>query len=178
MLLTASTSANTSVEPALQRATASLQVALRLHLGLRMPQLVRLLQALLGVHQAWLRQERWNTDPFKGLLRLSELRQAGGGGVARATDGPSEGPSGAGAQQQPADGSPSWVAPPDGGAGSEGHGGGGGEMLSDSDGDDGGVDEESILRLMEILEVPRSTSIDLLFQHDGDVEAALMSALG
>lgn len=57
---------------------------------------------------------------------------------------------------------------------------------SDSEGDDddsdgssgsgGSVDEDGLLRIMEILELPRSTAIDLLTHHDGDVEAAIMSA--
>ena len=39
------------------------------------------------------------------------------------------------------------------------------------------MDEEGVLRVMEILEVPRSIAIDMLLQHDGDVEAAIMEHL-
>ncbi|MEW5302489.1 MAG: hypothetical protein WDW36_005270 [Sanguina aurantia] len=39
------------------------------------------------------------------------------------------------------------------------------------------TDEESVLRLIEILEVPRSAAISLLQQHEGDVEMAVMSFL-
>jgi hypothetical protein len=39
------------------------------------------------------------------------------------------------------------------------------------------VDEESILRLVEILELPRSQAIEMLVQHSGDVEAAVMAFL-
>ncbi|MEW5310568.1 MAG: hypothetical protein WDW38_002354 [Sanguina aurantia] len=52
-----------------------------------------------------------------------------------------------------------------------------------SGGGDGGeedgmeTDEESVLRLIEILEVPRSAAISLLQQHEGDVEMAVMSFL-
>ena len=38
-------------------------------------------------------------------------------------------------------------------------------------------DEESVLRLMEILALPRSTAIDLLLQHGGSVEEAVNACL-
>ncbi len=38
-------------------------------------------------------------------------------------------------------------------------------------------DEELVLRLMEILELPRATAVELLVQHGGDVEAAIMACL-
>lgn len=63
-----------------------------------------------------------------------------------------------------------------------------GDMMQDmndagTDADEGDEDdrmelvEESLLRLIEILEVPRSAAISLLQQHDGDVEMAVMSFL-
>lgn len=39
------------------------------------------------------------------------------------------------------------------------------------------VDEDGVLRLMEILELQRGAAIELLQQHDNDVEAAVMSVL-
>lgn len=47
----------------------------------------------------------------------------------------------------------------------------------DSGGGGGGmeVDEEGVLRLMEILELPRGAAIGLLQNHDGDVQAAILS---
>lgn len=39
------------------------------------------------------------------------------------------------------------------------------------------IEESSLLRLIEILEVPRSAAISLLQQHEGDVEMAVMSFL-
>jgi NACalpha-BTF3-like transcription factor len=44
-------------------------------------------------------------------------------------------------------------------------------------GDVASVDEDSILRLMEILELPRSQAIEMLAQHSGDVEEAVMAFL-
>jgi hypothetical protein len=38
--------------------------------------------------------------------------------------------------------------------------------------------EGEILRLMEILELPRSVAIELLEENEGSVEAALMQVLG
>ncbi len=40
---------------------------------------------------------------------------------------------------------------------------------------DGTVAEESVLRLIEVLEVPRHQAIDMLIQHEGDIEAAIVT---
>ncbi|KAG2436677.1 hypothetical protein HXX76_006205 [Chlamydomonas incerta] len=52
---------------------------------------------------------------------------------------------------------------------------GGGMAGGMAGGGGGGVDEESVLQLMEILELPRGAAIDLLAQHEGDVQAAILS---
>ena len=56
-------------------------------------------------------------------------------------------------------------------SGSEGAGDGDGSV-----GDD--IDEEAVLRLMEIMELPRSAAIELLASYEGDVEAVIISMLG
>ncbi|KAG2497682.1 hypothetical protein HYH03_004419 [Edaphochlamys debaryana] len=59
--------------------------------------------------------------------------------------------------------------------GGSGLGGGGGMGMGDMG--PGGVDEEGVLRLMEILELPRGAAIELLSQHEGDVQAAVLSVM-
>ncbi|PNH00555.1 hypothetical protein TSOC_013616 [Tetrabaena socialis] len=41
----------------------------------------------------------------------------------------------------------------------------------------GGVDEEGVLQLMEVLELPRGAAIELLAEHEGDVQAAVLSVM-
>ncbi|GLI60065.1 hypothetical protein VaNZ11_001919 [Volvox africanus] len=61
-----------------------------------------------------------------------------------------------------------------------GEGGGGGGMAPE-DNDSGGegmeVDEEGVLRLMEVLELPRGAAVELLQNHDGDVQTAILSVM-
>ncbi|KAF5834050.1 hypothetical protein DUNSADRAFT_9441 [Dunaliella salina] len=56
---------------------------------------------------------------------------------------------------------------------------GGDAVISDlSDDDislDGAIPEESVLRLIEILEVPRHQAIEMLVQHEGDLEMAVVT---
>lgn len=143
-----------------------LQAALCSHLGLHAPRLVRLLGRLLAVQRQWTRREKF-CDPFATALHLDALRAAtqpvpeGGGG-----GGSGEG-SGAGAGGNLPDTLDGVMATSLGsGSGDEDEGGG------------MDVEEEHILQLMEVLEVPRSAAIVLLMQHEGDIEAAVMSALG
>lgn len=53
-------------------------------------------------------------------------------------------------------------------------------MSGSEPGGDGGddIDEDAVLRLMEIMELPRSAAIELLASYDGDVEAAINSMFG
>ena len=39
------------------------------------------------------------------------------------------------------------------------------------------VDEEAIVQVMEVLALPRSAAIELLIQHDGNVETAIWNVL-
>ncbi|GIL83884.1 hypothetical protein Vretifemale_12601 [Volvox reticuliferus] len=60
-------------------------------------------------------------------------------------------------------------------------GGGAGRGMAPDDDDNSGegmeVDEEGVLRLMEILELPRGAAVELLLNHDGDVQAAILSVM-
>lgn len=56
------------------------------------------------------------------------------------------------------------------------------EGMEEGDGEEGlgvevEVDEEGVLQLMEILELPRSAAIELLQSHEGDVQAAVLSVM-
>jgi hypothetical protein len=150
---------------------AALLEALAKALSLQGPQLMVLLRALLGVHRAWFRMQRC-ADPFASALGLDELRgdgeRAAAGAAATARPGGVDNGGGTGAAAAAAAGGS--------GAGAAAAGGGG----DDSDDSDGGgeeVDEGSIIRLMEILEIPRGLAIELLVQHHGNVEDAVMQVV-
>ncbi|GBF92994.1 hypothetical protein Rsub_05830 [Raphidocelis subcapitata] len=168
---------------------AALQEALADALGLQGPRLVALLRGLLAVHKSWFRMQRCS-DPFASALGLARLRADAD--RAAATAGPS-----------PVDGAPGGAG--SGGAGGGGGGGGpaaaraqaaaaaaaaGGAAAAAALGmpglapetgseDDGGddLDEASVLRLMEVLEIPRGLAIELLIQHRGSVEDAVMQVV-
>lgn len=141
---------------ALQTAAGNLQAALRVHMGMHGPQLIRLLQVLLAVHRAWLRREKFN-DPFQAALAIDALRDLNAAPVATAMTALTS------AQQR---NDAELTSLPD-------------LSLASSDEEDrqAAVDEERVLRVMEVLEIPRRTALDLLVHHDGDVEAAIMSSL-
>ncbi len=118
----------------------------------------------MGVHRAWLKQEKF-VDPFQSALRLDVLRQGGISGGAAADGNVSSSVSFRVSQvAQILDGrAAAAVAAADSGSDSEPDG------LENPD-------EDSVLRLMEILELPRSVAIDLLQLHEGDLEAAVLNA--
>ena len=131
------------------------------NLHVQPPRLIKLLQALLDAYHSWLQHEKFS-DPFSASLRLDTLRLGG-------TPPP---PMAAVMHRQAGggDGGTASMEPDD-------------DIVSDSEGDDdnndeedGAVDEDGLLHIMEVLELPRSTAIDLLVHHGGDVEAAIMSA--
>ena len=194
-LLLEDPSGQASSQAALQASASGIQSALQVHLGVSGPPLAKLLQTLLGVHRAWLRRERF-VDPFSGGLRLDALRQGGippTPPVTAAPRLPAVTAVGirAGMQQRRRhavqitsaggvhvdDGLPSgdeeeayWDEEEEEEDAEDGGGGGGGVGAAAA------VDEEGLLRVMEILELPRSVAIDLLVHHDWDVEAAIMSS--
>ncbi len=66
------------------------------------------------------------------------------------------------------------------GVGGGGVAGAGVAGMEEGEGEEGlgvEVDEEGILQLMEILELPRSAAIELLQSHEGDVQAAVLSVM-
>eukprot|EP00798_Chlamydomonas_sp_ICE-L_P020920 gene20920-27768_t len=145
--------------PVLADVAASLQTMLqtRLGLGLGLPRLVLLLEHLLGIHHHWVCSESFS-DPFMTLLSLRQLSPVGSHPVAAGSA------AGAGRASDSVHGmlrlqlgsEPSdWVS-----------------LAVDEEGEEG-VDEELVLRIMEVAEVSRSTAISMLQQHEGDFDAAI-----
>jgi hypothetical protein len=142
--------------------------------------LLVLVRELLGVHKAWLKSQRC-ADPFSKVLGLDKLKVEGLGFMA--------GSHGVGAR----------VPSTENGVG----GRGGGEvdgalsldllemLVADQEEDPGGerwsgeeegeeevFDEGAILQVMEIVEVPRSTAMELLAQHGGSAERVINEMFG
>ncbi|GAX79817.1 hypothetical protein CEUSTIGMA_g7257.t1 [Chlamydomonas eustigma] len=152
-----------SPEVELHATSIRLQSELRVRMGMHGPMLMKLLQVLLGVHRAWLKQEKY-TDPFQMHLRLAALRQPIHVHQPHSIVS-SEGAEGHSSPGRVVSVAPSLLPSLVGSA-------------SDSDNEEVEADEEGVLRIMEILELPRSAAIDLLLHHGGDVEVAIMSAFG
>eukprot|EP00803_Ostreobium_quekettii_P007556 evm.model.scf_591.4 EVM.evm.TU.scf_591.4 scf_591:45206-50620(+) len=163
--------------PSTARLCSLLQTALQESLGLPGPALARLLKALLLAHLRWFRKQRCQ-DVFQKLLAIDVLRQCEStpvpapcgtatllsqedGGAARpeVEEGRTEG-----SHDEP----PPLEAEIEDSLGSDW----GGE---DSDMDS--MDEDGIVQVMEVLALPRTAAIDLLMQHDGNAEAAILNVL-
>jgi hypothetical protein len=153
-----------SPEVELLGVSLSLLTSLRVRMGMHGPVLLKLLQVLMGVHRAWLKQEKF-LDPFESSLRLAALRQAIPVQLPPCVVLGSEGAVGETSPGGRVSVEPSLLPSLMGSA-------------SDSEGDEVDADEEGVLRIMEILELPRSAAIDLLAHHGGDVEVAIMSVFG
>ncbi|KAF8065521.1 STY13 [Scenedesmus sp. PABB004] len=142
-------------------------------LGLEPPRLVRLLHLLLAAHKGWFRLQRC-ADPFAAALGLDALLApdggGGGGGAPSAAAAAAATPGAGGAAASPA------AAPAAGGAGGAFGGYEDPDMLLGSE-EEGGpaLDEGAVLQVMEVLELPRGTALELLAEAGGDAQAELVA---
>lgn len=154
-------------------------------LGVEPPPLVKLLRVLLTGHKAWFRVQRCQ-DPFAAALGLSKLLQvdspaAAGEAPAAAADGAATGATttatrGGRAGDSPVDG----AAAGSGGVALGGLSGGliDAEMLDTEDGEGLDFDEAEVLQVMEVLELPRATALELLAEHGGDAQSVILQVFG
>ncbi len=125
-----------------------------------------LLKELLAHHSTWFRLQRCR-DPFAAELAIDRLTPPLPSAATPAAA--AKPPAAADAMHDSSD-----EELPGVGEGDVAAAAGGGVAVA------GGLQlsEDDILRMMEILELPRSAAIQLLEQNEGNVEAAVMQVLG
>jgi hypothetical protein len=184
---TAGSSSSSSLEEAGGKVLSQLLPLLQTKLGVEPPALVKLFRVLLTGHKGWFRVQRCQ-DPFASALGLDKLLQAesaaagsaegaaaaaaaaaspAAGGGSNAASGAAAGSSGAAAaaaldadlQDQP----PGLVDA---------------DMSGSEDAEQLEFDEAEVLQVMEVLELPRATALELLAEQGGDAQAVIMHAFG
>ena len=166
-----------NVAPDVEALSAKLAGLLQEGLGVQEPRLLVLIRELMGVHKAWLKSQRC-ADPFGNVLGLDQLKVEGlkfmgGGGGPKGVSGGGRGEvEGAGAL--PLDLLEMLVTDREEEAGGQRWGG----EEDEAEDEDGAFDEGAILQVMEIVEVPRSTAMELLAQHGGSAERVINELFG
>eukprot|EP00775_Hariotina_reticulata_P012498 gene12498-12632_t len=157
---------------------------LQVKLGVEPPTLARLLRVLLTCHKGWFRVQRCQ-DPFAAALQIDQLLQpeSGGSGVsftllAQQFTTPSGRPGAAaeaGTVVEPA--LPEAAGGGASAATAAGNRGSQDDMVVEED-ELGDFDESAVLQVMEVLELPRATALELLVDHGGDAQAVILAVFG
>jgi hypothetical protein len=191
---TAAGSSSSSLEEAGSKVLSQLLPLLQLKLGVEPPALVKLFRVLLTGHKGWFRVQRCQ-DPFAAALGLDRLLQAESAaagtadGVVVASAAAAAVAGSAGVAGNAAGGAAAGTGTPReptaaGGAVSDGEmhdqppGLIDADMTGSEDAEQLEFDEAEVLQVMEVLELPRATALELLAEQGGDAQAVIMHAFG
>lgn len=173
---------SSSLEEAGSKVLSQLLPLLQSKLGVEPPALVKLFRVLLTAHKGWFRVQRCQ-DPFAAAMGLHKLLQAdsaaaAAGSAADGTAAAALASPGAAANAAAAglaavagadDDSDLQDQPP------ELHDA---DMSGSEDAEGLEFDEAEVLQVMEVLELPRATALELLAEQGGDAQAVILAAFG
>jgi Mrp family chromosome partitioning ATPase len=186
-------SSSSSLEEAGSKVLSQLLPLLQSKLGVEPPALVKLIKVLLTGHKGWFKVQRCQ-DPFAAALGLDRLLQAESAAAAGIADGivasavvaAGVGSAGVAANAAAAAAGTGASREPNaaGGAVSDGEmqdqppGLIDADMTGSEDAEQLDFDEAEVLQVMEVLELPRATALELLAEQGGDAQAVITQAFG
>ncbi|CAH2043135.1 unnamed protein product [Thlaspi arvense] len=147
----------------------TLQVSVGKRLGIKEPQLMKIIKATLHTHTEWFKLQMCK-DRFSNLLKIDSLKQVNTDWMSAIKSGSNK-DSNTNFSSQVTTTSSSTMTSEDGGSSSL-------MMTTQTSSREALWEESAILKVMEFLALPRSDAIQLLSQYNGNAEAVIQQLFG